>query len=135
MVTDLIISSKEDNKMKRSIKIIAVALVAVMLCGALISCGLFGKKLNGTYESSTGVTLEFKGSKVELTYKDWDDLLYGSRTTYEGTYKIEDDTITFEFVDADGEVMEDFKYNKTFDFEEKENGDIYIGNTEYEITD
>ena len=135
MVTDLIISSKEDIKMKKSIRIFAVALVAVMLCGALVSCGLFGKKLNGTYESDAGTTFEFKGNKVEVTYKDLGDLFSGTRTTYEGTYKIDDDTITFEFVDDDGEVMEDFVYNKTFDFEEKENGDIYIGNTEYEITD
>lgn len=135
MITDLKLSSRRTIKMKKSIKIIAVALVAIMLCGALVSCGLFGKKLNGTYEGGLGTTFEFKGSKVKVTYKDAGDLIHGTRTTYEGTYKIEDDTITFEFVDDDGEVMEDFIYNKTFDFEEKENGDIIIGNTEYEITD
>ena len=137
MITDLKLSSRRTIKMKKSIKIIAVALVAIMLCGALVSCDLFGKKLNGTYENEdNNTTFEFDGKNVKVTApKDLTSIFTGSKIVVEGTYEIDDDTITFEFVDDDGEELEDFRFNGSFDFEEKENGDIIIGNTEYEITD
>ncbi len=102
--------------MKKSVKILALALVAIMMCMALVSCG---KKLSGEYEAvvaGTGLVLEFDGSKVTYTGK-----LLGAETgSVEGTYEIEDDKITLNF----GEEDEDAKaYNGTFDFEE---GEDYI---------
>lgn len=122
--------------MKKALKIISVALVAIMLCTALASCGLFAKKLNGKYVSEDGLTtFEFDGKNVTVTYKNIGDVLLGSKTIEEGTYEIDGDTITFKFVDDEGEELDNFRFNKSFDFEEKENGDIVIGNIEYEITE
>lgn len=122
--------------MKKSIRIFAVALVAIMLCGALVSCDLFAKKLNGTYVSEDELTtFEFDGKNVKITTKDLINIATGTKQIEEGTYEINEDTITFKFVDEDGEELEDFYYNRSFDFEEKENGDIVIGNKEYEITE
>ena len=118
--------------MKKSIRIIAMALVAIMLCMSLASCG---KKLNGTYEADGilglgEVKLEFSGNKVEYSYT-----LAGKVVSQNGTYKIDGDTITFEWVDEDGEKLENAKLDGEYVFEEKDNGDIVIGTTEYEIAD
>ncbi len=107
--------------MKKSVKIIALALVAVMLCMALVSCG---KKLSGTYSAEfagTGVTYEFKGSKVTVSVK----ALGAEVTDVEGKYSIDGDKITFEFDDEKGDVE-----SGTFDFEKTEDG-IKIGLVEY----
>ncbi len=119
--------------MKKSIKIIAVAVAALMLCLSLVSCGLFGKKLNGEYENEAlGTTYEFKGNKVTLTVPDGIlGAIGGKSETYEGTYKIDDDKITFEFMDDDGEEVD--AYSGIYDFEEAKNGDIIIGKVEYEL--
>lgn len=118
--------------MKKSIRIIAVALIAFMLCGVLASCG---KTLKGEYvNESTNTTFEFSGKTVKVTApKNLLSGFTGTKIVAEGTYKIDGNTITFEFVDDDGEKLEDFRFNGSFDFEEKENGDIIIGNIEYEI--
>ncbi len=109
--------------MKKSIRIIAVALVAVMLCLSLAACG---KKLSGTYSAEalgTGATYEFKGSKVTITVK----ALGAELASVEGKYSIKDDKITFEFESDDEDVDE---YDGTFDFEETDDG-IKIGLVEY----
>ena len=114
--------------MKKSIRLIAVALVAVMLCMAMASCG---KTLSGTYEhdatamgSGVVTTYEFSGKKVNLKVET---KLLGSVTgtvELEGKYTIEDDKITFEFeTEKEDEAKE---YNQTFDFKEGEDS-ITIG--------
>ncbi len=50
--------------MKKSIRIIALAMVAIMLCTVLASCG----GPSGTY-GSDDYSLTFKGSKVIVSYK------------------------------------------------------------------
>lgn len=50
--------------MKKSIRIIALAMVAVMLCAVLASCG----GPSGTY-GSDDYSLTFKGSKLVVSYK------------------------------------------------------------------
>lgn len=121
--------------MKKSIRIIAVAVAAIILCMSLVSCDLFGKKLDGKYkaESVLGLgttTFTFDGNDVKVSFS-----LFGKVVSQEGTYKIDDDTITFEWVDEDGEELEDAQFEGSFEFEEKENGDIIIGTTEYELVD
>ena len=129
--------------MKRSVKILAVALVAVILCMSLVACG---KRLSGTYEAvatsegiggwlgdtlNSGVEYTFKGSKVIIEVT-----LFGEVETYEGKYSIEDDKITFEFEAEDSKEADEVKkYSGTFDFEEKDNGDIKIGLISYEKQD
>ncbi len=113
--------------MKKSIRILAVALVAVILCLSLVSCG---KKLSGTYAAEiigTGAEYEFKGSKVTITVK----ALGAEIASAEGKYSIKDDKITFEFDSEDEEVK---SYSGEFDFEEKENS-IKIGIIEYKKAD
>lgn len=114
--------------MKRSIKIIAVALVAVMLCLTLAACG---KTLSGTYEAQVGgdalgytASYKFSGSKVEVT-KTASVLGMKESTTFEGKYEIKDDEITFTFETSDDDIK-----SGTFAFEETENG-IKIGLVEY----
>jgi len=126
--------------MKKSIRILAVSLALVLLCLSLVSCGLFGKKLDGKYEDEDGiVTYEFDGKNVKITAPkaSLGGLFNGEKVVYEGTYEIDDDTITITLVDDEGEELEDdvTSYDGTFDFEEKDNGDIVIGKTEYEIVD
>ena len=73
--------------MKKSIKILAMALVAVMLCLCLASCG---NTLKGEYESKLGAlglirkTMEFDGENVTVKY--WVSDLAVS--TVSGTYTI-----------------------------------------------
>ncbi len=109
--------------MKRSIKILALALVAVMLCVSFAACG---KKLSGTYSAEiagTGAEYKFSGSKVTITPK----LLGASGDSIEGKYSIKDGKITFEFDSDDDDAKE---YSGTFDFEETDDG-IKIGIVEY----
>ena len=114
--------------MKRSIRILAVALVAVMLCLSLAACG---KKLSGTYEAEIGgsiagytATYDFSGSKVEVT-KTVTLLGTKNSTTIEGKYEIKDDEITLSFETSDDDIK-----SGTFTFEETEDG-IKIGLVEY----
>lgn len=108
--------------MKKALKVVALAMVAVMLCAVLASCG---KTLSGKYSSKevlgTGTTFEFKGSKVTITMKAMGVEL-GS---VEGKYSIKDDKITLTFEETDDEKTKEElkKYSGTFDFEQ---GDDYI---------
>ena len=102
--------------MKKTLRIVAIAMVAVMLCLSLAACG---KKLSGTYSAEvlgSGAEYEFSGSKVTITVK----LLGTEVGSAEGKYYIDDDKITFEFESDDEDVD---KYSGTFDFEE---GEDYI---------
>ncbi|MBR6680957.1 MAG: hypothetical protein IKL59_06815 [Clostridia bacterium] len=118
--------------MKKSVRIVALALVAVMLCFALVSCG---KKLNGTYSAviaGSGAEYEFKGSKVTITVKALGTVV----AEVEGKYSIDDDKITFEFESEDSKESDKVKtYNGTFDFEETDDGDIKIGIITYKKQD
>ena len=103
--------------MKRSIKVLALVMTAVILCLTLASCG---NSLSGTYTMEvlgTGTELEFKGKKVIMTAK-----VAGAEVgdPVEGKYSIKDDKITFEFESDDKDAKE---YSGTFDFEK---GDDYI---------
>ena len=114
--------------MKKTIRIVAAAMIALMLCLALASCG---KTLSGKYSAEllgTGATYEFKGSKVTVSAK----VLGAEAISIEGTYKIKDDKITFTFEDDSKEAKE---YSGSFDFEEQEDGDIKIGVVEYKKAD
>ena len=123
--------------MKKTLRITAVVLVAIMLCTTLISCDLFGKKLKGTYESDLAIlgvyTLDFEGKNVTVKVKS----ILGTVTTFDGTYEIEDDTITFTFVDENGEEVENNPFSgKTYTFEQNpDTGDITIGKWEFERVD
>ena len=113
--------------MKKSIRILAVALVLVMLCLSLAACG---KKLSGEYYfgdksvTKTYTTYTFSGSKVTceayvLGNKVGDD-------SFEGKYEIKDDEITFTWEDANGNEK-----TNTVAFEELESGDVKIGLVTY----
>lgn len=119
--------------MKKSVKIIAVAVAVIILAMSLVSCDLFGKKLDGKYEPESSLvgTFTFDGKNVEYSYKT----ILGKIVSQEGTYKIEDDTITFEWVDEDGEELEDASFDGKYEFKEKDNGDIVIGEFEFEKAD
>ena len=102
--------------MKKSVKVLALAMVAIMLCLSLVSCG---KTLSGEYEATlfgSGVVLEFEGKKVTYTAK----VLGMEAAAVEGEYSIEDDQITLTFGEEDDDAK---KLNGTFDFEE---GEDYI---------
>lgn len=116
--------------MKKSIiKVLALSLLATLVCLALVSCG---KTLSGKYEAEANLgittvnyTYEFKGSKVTATVKSTNFLGQVESVTVEGTYEIEDDEITFAW-DSEEEVLD----GGTFTFEETEDG-IKIGKIEF----
>ena len=81
--------------MKKTVRLIALAMVAVMLCLALAACG---KTISGKYSAEalgTGATYDFKGSKVTVTYKALGTEVY----SVECKYEIKDDKITFDIAD------------------------------------
>jgi len=93
---------------KLSKKVLALALVAVMMLGCLAGCG---KTISGSYEAkleflgqSWNVTYTFSGKKVEAV----------SKVTILGNVKNETSTGTYEITEtADGSL------EITFDFEEE----------------
>lgn len=114
--------------MKTMTRVVAVALVAVMMCMMLASCGnTLSGKYSATYESegifgigagSTTTTFEFSGKKVTRTI----DVTVGSQTTTtvtNGTYVIEDDHIIF-------------TWDKNV--ETNENGDSTVSTNKYEFS-
>ena len=113
--------------MKKSIRILAVAMVAVMLCLCLASCG---KTLSGEYYmgdkeiTKSYTTYTFKGNKVTCeVYALGKKVTDGS---FEGKQSIKGDEITFTWENEDGEEKSD-----TVTFEEKEDGSIKIGMLEF----
>ncbi|GEM_PF-553519 len=86
--------------MKKMVRILAVAMVTVLLSLALVSCG----GPSGTYGDKSGlagVQYTFSGSKVTVTAA-----VLGFEKSFEGTYKMGKDdegnkTITFTFESDD----------------------------------
>ena len=113
---------------KTIIRIVALSLVAIMVCVALASCG---KTLSGTYSnkidvfgvSSTETVYKFSGKKVTIEVTAG-VAGFESTVDFEGTYKIEDDKITFTF-EGDGS-----EYSGTVPFEKTDDG-IKIAGIEY----
>ena len=107
--------------MKKLVKVLALAIVVAMACLALASCG----GLSGKYEATawgTGTELEFKGSKVYMTFK----FIGMSSDPVEGKYKISGDKITFDFTNDDysdnvNDMLENFDGELSF-----EKGDGYV---------
>ena len=113
--------------MKTMTRVVAVALVAVMMCMMLASCGA---TINGTYSAETDLVLakvkytyEFKGKNVTVTTET---TILGTTilNTQKGTYEIEDEKITFTWTD-EGEKKDDATIVESgpFDFEK---GDDFI---------
>ena len=121
--------------MKKTLRIMAIAMVALMLCLSLTSC--FGKKLSGTYEAEVDIGLAsssyeytFKGKNVTLVVTKKTFATSEDKDTYEGTYEITeldngDMEITFNFED-EGEGVK----SGTVSFEEGEDY-IKIGGVTY----
>ena len=117
--------------MKKFVKVIALALAIVTLTCLMASCGLSGKY--AYLVAGTGSEMEFKGSKVVITYK-----ILGSEVgEVEGKYSIDGDKIKFEFSTEDIEnaifkgVVEEL--NKVEHSFEKGDDYIKIGGTKYTV--
>ena len=122
-------------KMKKSIiRILALALVIVLTCAVLASCG---NTISGTYTGKADLfglagaetTYKFSGNKVKITATAE---VFGFEKTseYEGTYEIAEtedgqQTITFTFEDDEAK-----DYSGTLSFAKTEEG-IKIGGIEY----
>lgn len=114
--------------MKKTVRLVAIVMVAVVLCLALAACG---KTLSGKYSAEalgTDVTYEFKGSNVTITAKAVGVELYN----VEAKYKIDGDKITITLPDDADEDAQSVA--GTFDFAETEDG-IKIGLVEYKKAD
>lgn len=115
--------------MKKTVKIVALALVLVMALACLASCG---KTIKGEYEATfvgMGFNLKFDGKNVAITAK-----VGGfSSDPINATYEIEDDKITFT-IPEDAEMSATVKglFNDIFgqpatlEIGEDENGTAYI---------
>jgi uncharacterized lipoprotein YehR (DUF1307 family) len=118
--------------MKKSLRIVAVVMVALMLCLCLASCG---KKLSGKYSADlfgTGTTMTFDGSnaKIAITVT-----LLGEVASMDAKYEIKDDKISFDIADEE-EVTNDLakkviaSLEQPVSFEEGEDY-IKIGDVKY----
>ena len=86
-------------------RIISLLLAVMMLLSSVLVLASCGNTLSGTYEDEHGLTsFTFKGKNVEIE-------MFG--VSFDATYKIDGDTITFEFEgdEADGFEGEN-KFNK-----------------------
>ncbi len=108
-------------------KIVSSVLVCVMLLGCIFALASCAKQLNGTYKSDellgSYTTFTFEGNKVSLKLTV---MGFTSDKAIEGTYKIEDGKIAFDF--GDNEDADDF--SEPMDFEEATDY-IKIGGTTY----
>ncbi len=101
--------------MKKTIRILALALVLVMSLSLLASCG---SRLSGTYKDALGLTeWEFKGSKLTIS-------VFGQEI--EAKYKIKGDEITITYSDDAIEALgiDEDDLTKTCSFEK--DGDTII---------
>lgn len=117
--------------MKKTVKIVALALVLVMALACLISCG---KTIKGEYEATfaagtMGFNLKFDGKNVAITVK----VVGFSSDPINATYEIEDDKITFTIPEdaemsatAKGLFNDIFGQPATLEIGEEENGTAYI---------
>ena len=126
--------------MKTMTRVVAVAIVAVIMCMMLASCATINGTYSATYESegfwglgagSYTTTYEFKGKNVTRT----DDVTVGSKTTTSavtGTYEIQDDKIVITW-DKDVETGDgqSSTTKSTFDFA-KGDGFILIDGRQYD---
>ena len=121
--------------MKTMTRVVAVALLAVMMCMVLASCG---NTISGKYEAEKEINMilfkttvkysyEFKGKDVTLT-TSWTTGSETTSKTQSGTYEINEDKITITWAqdvetgeDGDGTVK-----SGTYDFA-KGDGYIVIG--------
>ena len=118
--------------MKRTIKTLAVMMVAVMLCLAFVSCG---KTLSGEYKATvagSGAKMVFDGSNVRISVT----LLGEELAAFDATYEIKDDKITFDIANEEeitNDIVKDVvaELEKPAAFEEGE-GYIKIADTKYE---
>jgi len=106
--------------MKTMTKVVAVALVAVIMCMMLASCG---NTISGTYSgkgsgllSGVSYSYEFKGKNVTVTTKTEIPILGTIVNTQTGTYEIKDEKITFTWSEDDetndkGTVVETGPYD------------------------
>ena len=113
--------------MKKTVRIIALALLAVMLCVCLASCG---KTLSGEYYwgdksvSKSYTTYTFSGNKVTV-----EAYVLGNKVgndSFEGKYEIKDDEIIITYEDNSGEEK-----TLTQTLEQLEDGSIKIGVVTY----
>ena len=113
--------------MKKTVRVVAVAMIALILVMALASCG---KTLSGEYYlgdktyTKSYTTYVFSGNKVTVSA-----YLGGNKVgddSFEGTYEIKDGEITITYTDEAGE-----KHSATQTFEELEDGSIKIGALTY----
>ncbi len=119
--------------MKKSVKILAVVMTALMLCLCLASCG---KTLKGKYSADilgTGTTLDFDGKNVTIAIT----VLGKEVASLDATYEIKDDKISFDIADEDDventlakQVIKALEEPAAF-----EEGDDYIkiGSTKYKL--
>jgi hypothetical protein len=99
---DSTVQERSFLRMKKTIiKIMALALVAVMVCAVLVSCGGPSGKYAGTV-----YTLEFKGSDVSVTWKGFLDTY-----TMTGTFELGEDeqgnrTISFTWPEGESYLQD-----------------------------
>lgn len=113
--------------MKKFVRILCLALVAVTLCAILAACA--GVKAGQYRWGDTTITktytqYTFKGSKFSV-----DAYVGGTKVndeSFEGTYKVKDGEITFTWENANGEEK-----TSTQTFVENEDGSIKIGALTY----
>ena len=112
--------------MKKALKLVALSLVLVMMVATLASCG----GPSGKYEAlvaGTGVTMNFDGDEVTIAY-----LVVGQQiVSYDMTYEIEDDKITFSVPDDSVVTNEVIKalISTPLSYEEVDNGIKIAGAT------
>ena len=115
--------------MKKTLRIVAMAVVALMLVMAFASC-FGGKTLSGEYYwgdkeiTKSYTSYKFSGNKVTVTAYTLGQKI--GNDSFEGTYEIKDEEITFTYTDDDGE-----SHSATQTFEELEDGSIKIGALTY----
>lgn len=111
--------------MKTMIKVMAMALLAVIMCTVLASC----TTINGTYSVETKVlfdvkyTYEFKGKNVTVTTETKVPIIGTVVNTQTGTYEIKDDKITFTWGESEEKDNATVVESGPFDFEK---GSDYI---------
>ena len=115
--------------MKKFTKVLALVVVASMLCLILASCGGLSGKYEGKVLYVIDVDLTFKGSKITIECGDLEA---------EGTYKIDGDKITIELSNAEDDAISASDaliwFNGEHDFE-KDGDTIKIDDVKFKKAD